>query len=139
MREYIAEVVPEHLYQRGNFLAWPWQRKRSFLEKYRITVVVNLWGKVDSDLEGMKYIVWPLRSDDDPGGVDGLLTLLHGLLDAGERLLIHCEAGVNRSVWLCGKLLRRWQGLTGKQAADRLAATVQRAKINPRLLRDLYQ
>jgi protein-tyrosine phosphatase len=100
-------IAPGRLYQRGHFLTWPRAQKWSLIEELGIRTVVNLWVKVDPDLsndKGLLYINWPIPGDRIPPDVDLMVPWLAKLLDRGP-MLVQCEAGVNRSMWLCGRLL----------------------------------
>lgn len=104
-RGALVEVFPG-VYQRGNFLSWPYAQKQALLAQYGITVVFNLWNKVDPDLSGScLYVNWPIRGNAMPDNADAMVSLGAALLNRGERLLIHCEAGVNRSVWFCAAII----------------------------------
>lgn len=101
MREGLHEIIPGRLYQRGNMLKWPAARKRQVLGERGISVVVNCWNKVDPDLSGMvdHYLDWPIATNELPPDADLVTEYVAGLVRAGHIALIHCEAGVNRSVW----------------------------------------
>jgi hypothetical protein len=137
MREGVSEIIPGKLYQRGQFMTWFLDRKMEFLKRNGITAVVNLWGKIDPELEGIRYFVWPLRSN-NPDNIDDLAIFVHNLMVEGDVVLVHCEAGVNRSVWLCTKLLMLYdESLSAQEALDQVSEKVGRTKVNKNLFASL--
>lgn len=67
---------------------------------------------------GCIYIEWPIFDGDVPNAekLSALVDLLHELYSmTGARILIHCQAGLNRSSLVTGLLLRRL-GHTGDDA-----------------------
>lgn len=99
----LHEIVPGRVYQRGQFVTFPVHQKLAMLERNRIDVVVNLWARPDMELhqkDGLIYIHWPIAGNVVPSPKWPIIDMLASYYDAGKNILIHCEAGVNRSVWL---------------------------------------
>lgn len=130
-------VIPDLLFQRGNFLTWPYAQKQRLLADNQITVVVNLWTKVDSDLStdepGRVYLHWPIPGDRVPAEWRLMRSFLGALLRANRRVLVHCEAGVNRSVWLCALLLADLEDISGTEALQRVEAAIGRIHVRSAL------
>lgn len=139
-RAAMSEIVPG-LFQRGNFHNWPRSQKWRMLEASGITMVVNVWHKVDPDLsadEGrVAYLVWPVVSTGLPKNADSVVDFLAGQLAQGEKLLVHCEAGVNRSSWLCARLLMAWKGMSREEAWATVKKANPSAELRPELEADL--
>jgi protein-tyrosine phosphatase len=131
------EVLAGRLYQRGQTLTWPADQKRRLLSETGATVVVNLWNKVDPDLTGVININWPIAGNVVPPDADAMVRSLSLLMGAGHVLLVQCEAGVNRSVWLCGRLVATRLGVSGQAALDVMRATVPGLRLRPALQLDL--
>ena len=139
----VNEVIPGLLFQRANFLNWPRRQKQAMLARHGIRVVVNLWHKADPDLssdaEGtLLYLNWHIAGDTVPDHAKEIIQLLLLLLHDRWPILIHCEAGSNRSVWLAAELVRRWGGVTGEEALEMIQSRVPGAKINRHLREALY-
>lgn len=99
------------------------------LRRYGITVVFNLWNKVDPDLSGqVLYVNWPIRGNAMPDHADLMVTYAASLLASGERLLVHCEAGVNRSAWFCAAILAKATDTTYDAALEKVQRRIPRAK-----------
>lgn len=125
-----AEIIPG-LYQRANFLSWTYKQKQDFLHEHGISVVVNLWNKVDPDLSGqVLYICWPIRGNKLPDGARALILMVAALIKRGETVLVHCEAGVNRSAWFCAEVVSQLNGLSLKDALAFVQEKQPRAKVN---------
>lgn len=124
----VVEVIPG-LYQRGNFLKWTYQQKQDLLREHGISVVVNLWNKVDPDLSGQcLYINWPIRGNAYPDQATAMIELVAARLVSGEHVLVHCEAGVNRSAWFCAELVAHATGWPYEQALAHVKTRIPRAK-----------
>lgn len=126
-RGSVIEVMPG-MYQRANFLSWPYRQKEEVLRRYGITVVFNLWNKVDPDLSGqVLYVNWPIRGNAMPEHADLMVDFAASLLVSGEQILIHCEAGVNRSAWFCAAVMAKARGITYDQAVEKVKMRIPRA------------
>lgn len=56
----------------------------------------------------------------DTSVVDELVEKVVDALTAGGNVLVHCQAGINRSNLVAALALRKWKGLTSAQAIDML-------------------
>lgn len=138
-RAWARDVVPGRLYQRGHFLTWPSEQKWDMLRELNIKTVVNLWVKVDPDLSnsaGLVYITWPIAGDEVPPDADLMVPFLARLLDRGP-MLVQCEAGVNRSLWLCGRLMAA-RGFKGNVALGTVLA-LAKGKMKSVFQADIYR
>lgn len=137
----VNEVLPGSLYQRGHFLTWTHAQKHEFLEDLGVDVVVNLWGRVDPDLSSnghdIYYVVQPVSSRSVGLEEEALVSMIGALMFAGHRVLVHCEAGVNRSAWLCARLVALRNHITAPEAWDIVKKAVPSARLRPELARDL--
>ena len=133
------EIIPALLWQRGQFLTWPAEQKRAALEERGIKIVVNLWHKIDTDLSpgakdyGRVYIHWHLSPSQPAKGTNLMVEMLVSLLNRGNGMLIHCEAGRGRSVWLTTELVRRYSGMSYDEAYAFVKARVPGADVRPEL------
>lgn len=62
---------------------------------------------------------------DSPGAhegkdVNGFVDKVVEALEAGGNVLVHCQAGINRSNLTAALALRKWKGLTSREAIDLL-------------------
>ncbi len=125
-RASINEILPGRIYQRGQFLTWPYEQKKRLLEQLGIDVVVNLWSKVDPDLSsgslGRVYLCWPTSPSEVPECADLFVEFLVNLVRVGKRILIHCEAGRGRSVWLSARVLADVEGIPRAEALRRISS-----------------
>lgn len=138
----LKEVIKESLYQRGQFVTFPWSSKMKMLEQYDIGMVVNLWARPDPELHtksGLVYIHWPMSGTEPPLLADSMIELINDYLCSGTKVLVHCEAGVNRSIWLVTRLLARNKSLSGCTSLEQVKASVNKTKLRPGLLKDLTE
>ena len=142
-RQGVAEIIPGVLYQRGQFLTWTYEQKAHLLEELGISVIVNLWHRVDSDLgrdiPGTAYLSLPMSPSALPADAELLIDYLAGLLRRGHTMLVHCEAGRGRSVWLATRLLARHTLVNKPTAWATVRAIVPRNSVHGPLLRDLEE
>lgn len=144
-RAGFTEVLPGRLYQRGQFLTWPARQKRKLLDNLGITVVVNLWHKIDADLSpddhGRIYINWHVSPSDAATVKNAwpLVELLAKLMHRGERVLVHCEAGRGRSVWLCAELVKAVTGMSGLEALSHVRERIPAENMRPELIQHLLE
>lgn len=141
-REGVNEVIPGLLYQRGNFLTWPASRKWAMLNRHGIRVVVNLWSKVDPDLSverpGLVYLNWHISGTEPPAEAAYVISMLANLARRGMPILVHCEAGVNRSAWLCARLVHALDpSLTGSQALQEVYNALPGVRMRSGLQEDI--
>lgn len=134
-------VIPGKLYQRANMLKWPAAQKEKLLAELGITVVVNLWSKVDPDMShgSRLYLNYPMTSlNVDEGTAATMTSAVARLIDAGHVVLVHCEAGRNRSVWFCTRLVMALENKGVREAGQLLYTLVPGAKLRPELAENLY-
>lgn len=140
-RAAMIEILePKRLWQRGHFLTWPAEQKLGMLRSVNVTTVVNLWTKVDPDLSGgeILYINWPISSEAVPPEASAMVAFLSTIMSHRPGgILIHCEAGVNRSIWLCARLLAERNGMSRQAALAAVKQRVLRANLRPALAADL--
>ena len=134
-------VLEDAIYQRGQFLTWPAKQKWERLERYKITCVVNLWSKVDPDLSsgnlGWTYLNWVCSPSVVPPDDNAYIYLLTKLIAAGGRVLIHCEAGRGRSVWLSTRLLASVEDISRPAALKIVESAIPSHNLTPTLRKDL--
>jgi protein-tyrosine phosphatase len=135
-------VIPDRLFQRGQFLTWSKRQKQRLLGELGITVVCNLWAKIDPDIAfeentNRMYIQWHTSPSVVPDDAETVIPMLAGLLRNGHRMLIHCEAGRGRSVWLSARVLAEYAGIPRIEALAQVLAAVPNADLTPTLLEDL--
>lgn len=136
----LNEIIPGKLYQRSQFMTFPWNTKLEMLNRYDIGMVVNLWARPDPELHaksGLIYLHWPIGGGERPRLSDAMIELIDQALWDGVKVLIHCEAGVNRSIWLSAKVKARHQLTGGIQAFNSILDLVTRTKVRSGLMSDL--
>lgn len=136
----LNEIIPNTLYQRGQFVTFPFATKMAMLERYNIDMVVNLWSRPDPELHaksGLVYLHWPIAGNVVPHMSREYIRFISDHMSEGYKVLVHCEAGVNRSVWLVAKLLARYNDLSGNDALERVQERISRVNIRSGLLVDL--
>jgi protein-tyrosine phosphatase len=95
------------------------------VDEHRLSVVIDLEQDLDRGIpahpNGVIYVYFPIRDEGLPP-----LTRLHAvarlgadLLQRGERVLVHCEMGLNRSALLAGLILVHG-GVSGEAAFARV-------------------
>ena len=131
-----VKLVAPGLLQRGQFLTWPHARKWQMIEDLGIGLVINLWLKTDPDLSGLSYINMPMPGDEVPKNAEHIAHLAAHW--TGGAVLVHCEAGVNRSAWFCARVLMA-KGLSGEDAYQHVMQAVPRARIHATLKADLLR
>jgi len=136
----LNEIIPGVLFQRGQFVTFPVKTKIEMLERYNINMVVNLWARPDMELhqkQGLVYIHWPIGGGDIPPLSAHMEHLILSHMHAKPAVLIHCEAGVNRSIWLITKLLSLYYNISGPEAWEQIQGKVGRTKVRNGLFVDL--
>lgn len=137
-RAAFNEVIPGKLYQRGRFLSWPRKKKDQMLEDHNIRVVINLWSKVDPEVSGDSnriYLHLPMKGNRPIDSVilDGLLVFLMPFVASEDAVLVHCEAGVNRSCYLVACLVAEYENISGKEALGIIEEKCGKVKMNKNL------
>lgn len=90
-----------------------------------INAIVDLEGDVDPNIDqeeiGDLYLYWPIEDGPlpDETTVRSLATFISGLMDAGYRVLVHCNQGLNRASLVTGRTLIE-RGVEPQEAVDLL-------------------
>ena len=137
---HLNTIIPGKLYQRGQFVTFPWSAKMQVLDKYDIGMVVNLWARPDPELhtrQGLIYIHWPIGGGEPPKNYHYMTDMIENYMRSGVKVLVHCEAGVNRSIWLVARLLAAYEQIDGSQALQRVSEAVGRVKVRQGLVTEL--
>ncbi|MBI4538927.1 MAG: dual specificity protein phosphatase family protein [Gemmatimonadetes bacterium] len=143
MDPQIAEIIPGGLFQSGR----PYWFEP--LLELGVSVLVNVGSEPDLWVDEWQarmpfqvgggrspaYLHHPLvdgsRDELDVAGVDALTHYVLTALDDARRVLVHCDAGVNRSALICAEVLCRHNpGLTGRDAVDAVRRAVGFALVN---------
>lgn len=140
-RATVNTILPGKLYQRSSFLSWPRSQKERLLKDLGVTVVVNMWSKVDPDLGWEQdidrfYIQWHTSPSAVPTDAEPTLRFLANLMENGHVLLVHCEAGRARSVWLATWLVALYCNIEPEAALEIVNQNVKDS-LRPVLLEDL--
>lgn len=126
-RNAINELIPKRLYQRGQILTWQRDVKTRMFKDHNIRVVLNLWPKLDHDLEDMNllgYYYVPInRSADinDPHvhiAANAIARILKHEEEAAA--LILCEAGKTRSVFVATLIAQKLWSCKRSEAFARI-------------------
>lgn len=138
---HLHTIIENKLFQRGQFLTFPVPAKMEMLEKHDIGMVVNLWSRPDPELHmksGLIYIHWPIGGGSPPYNAEAMIDLIESYMCSNVKVLVHCEAGVNRSVWLCARLLAKHEEISGEETFNRVTAIVN-TRMRPGLMEDLLK
>ena len=132
----VYEILTGKLYQRGRFDKWPKKRKLLELGELGITVVVNLIQIPDEDIagpDGVEYYMLPIADGKikDPDILNRLADRLVQRIMEGKKVLIHCNAGRNRSGLLSALVVRRYYHISGQEALNYVRGKRPRAIANP--------
>jgi hypothetical protein len=81
-----------------------------------------VWGSQYSTHEDTKHASVRMfdSPDEDPTLVSEIVDEVVEALNEGGNVLVHCQAGINRSNLVAGLALRKWKGMTSKEAIDLL-------------------
>ena len=131
----LYEILPGQLYQRGSLDRWRPGDRIQLLQTHRITWVVALWGVYDRfiALSVASYIYHPI-ADGKTVDVAPLHAIARRVADAmrqGQRALVTCHAGRNRSGFLNALILHQYAGLSGDEALAWVRRGRPRAVANP--------
>ena len=91
----------------------------------RIGCVIDLDGEVDHGVPSipnhMLYVYFPIFDEDLPdlARLDAVCSLGLRLLESGQKVLVHCGMGFNRSALVAGLILVQ-RGLSGTEAVERI-------------------
>jgi protein-tyrosine phosphatase len=108
-----------------------------FLERYRISVIVNCTTKYPFPDYKSTQIRVAVRDRGIEQDMDDMYTcmqevipIIHQMLERGERLLIHCYAGRHRSVCLVLGFLIRYAQMPLQEAIDAVQSKWRRVGLN---------
>lgn len=97
----------------------------SVVYEHELTVVIDLEKDLDRGIpahpDSVVYVYFPIRDEGLPplNRLHAVARLGADLLRKGERVLVHCEMGLNRSALLAGLILVHG-GASGETALERL-------------------
>jgi protein-tyrosine phosphatase len=109
----------------GLFISGHPDHARDFLSK-DVQIVVDLQGDVDTSVMESEeqgnttlYLYWPVEDGDmpNPDVVRNISRLVAGALASGEKVLVHCRSGHNRSGLVCARTLIE-QGRSPEEAIE---------------------
>lgn len=118
--DYLSPIIPEKLYMSGEPSSHPER-----LVEAGINVVVNLSEHEDHiDITSLadEYLHWPIED----GPLPDLRTLWRmvdwvvGAVENGRRVLVHCDAGLNRSGLVCALVVKDLLHLSGSAAVGHI-------------------
>jgi protein-tyrosine phosphatase len=125
----VTEILPELLigeYPRPQDAAW-------LRQTHRITAVLNLQDNDDLKIkgldlpaliasyqrEGIKLVRMPVPDSSDDhleDALDSVLERMHALVEAGERVYLHCNAGINRAPTVAIAFIHRYRAMVLDEA-----------------------
>lgn len=115
----LYEILPGRLYQRGHIeKRHPLDVAETF-RKHHISVVVNLHRRQNRNLPtNVMHIQWPIADNKVPSTLIllELANLLVRFIENGHVVLVHCNAGRNRSSLLSAIIVSMLLGISGKEA-----------------------
>jgi hypothetical protein len=95
------------------------------VQQHALSAVIDLEGGLDSGIpvnpNQVIYVYFPFRDEDVPTlhKLHAVARLGAALVQTGERVLVHCQMGLNRSALVAGLVLV-YSGLSGAEAVARL-------------------
>jgi protein-tyrosine phosphatase len=125
----LTPIIPGKLYQSGDVRTHPER-----LEKEGITAVLNLsyYGDPPSVVDSVEYVHWGI--DDGPlpdlKKLHAHVAVVVMWVRMGEKVLVHCDAGLNRSGLVNALAVRELLGLSGTQAVAHVRICRQWALCN---------
>ena len=114
---------------RGLYISGHPDHTRDFMSK-GVSAVIDLEGDVDTSIPQQEkqgdttlYVYWPIEDAEMPqhSTVRSIAAFVAQLMDAGERVLVHCHSGHNRSGLICARTLIA-QGMSPQKAIDTVRA-----------------
>lgn len=128
------EILPGRLYQRGHIDHLPAVEVQEALRKHNIGVVVNLHNRPSGNLGRVLYIHWPIPDNKLPDEITlkALANLLASIIQWSHKaVLVHCNAGRNRSALLSALIVRAIHEISGKEAMEFVQGKRPNALANP--------
>ncbi len=113
------EIVP------GLYISGHPDRTRDFVSE-GVHAVIDLEGDVDRSIpqeerqvDTTLYLYWPIEDADMPheATVRSIASFVARLVDAGDKVLVHCHSGHNRSGLICARTLIE-RGMRPTEAID---------------------
>jgi protein-tyrosine phosphatase len=95
------------------------------VKQHGLSAVIDLEAGLDEGIPAhpnqLIYVYFPFKDDDVPtlAKLHAVAKLGAALIEAGERVLVHCQMGLNRSALVAGLVLV-YSGLSGEDAVARL-------------------
>lgn len=95
------------------------------VRRHQLTAVIDLESGLDAGIpahpDRVIYVYFPFADEDLPTlrRLHAVARLGADLVEGGERVLVHCQMGLNRSALVAGLILV-YNGMTGAAAAARL-------------------
>ena len=132
----VYEILSGKLYQRGRFDKWPKERKLLELGELGITIVANMIRIPDEDIsgpDGVEYYMLPIADGKikDPDMLNRLADRLLQRILEGQKVLIHCNAGRNRSGLVSALIVRGYYNISGQKALNYVRRKRPQAIANP--------
>ncbi len=132
------------LYTRGATWKLSYAQKMAGMEELNYPIVVNLTRKVDYTLRDVTHYVHFPMSD---GRLDKVVDDVEALADAlaveilhnDRNVLVHCNAGRNRSGLLAALIVSKVETMTYKEALEHVRWARPRAVANPHFERYLVK
>lgn len=116
--DYDLGRVPYHVavsVTRGNLVHCHWLAKQNFNK------ILNLfqWGAYEVP-EGVEQVTVEMYDslDEISDQVEELADLVIGWLEEGHRVLVHCQAGLNRSSLIVARVLMKMYAMTADEAIE---------------------
>jgi len=97
------------------------------VEQHALSAVIDLEAGLDAGIPAnpnhVIYVYFPFKDEDVPTlhKLHAVARLGAALIEARERVLVHCQMGLNRSALVAGLVLV-YNGLSGEDAVQRLQA-----------------
>jgi len=135
----VNEILEGRLWQRGQFLTASRSSKRATLDNLGIDVIVNLWTKPDPDLDARPnerlYVHWPIHGTkvEDKFLLRLMVKFIVRLIEHDHKVLIHCEAGVNRSIFLVTLVVAALEKISTENALELVRGRCGRIKMQAAL------
>ena len=113
----------------GLFISGHPDHTRDFMSQ-GVSAVIDLEGDVDTSLpqeeeqgDTTLYVYWPIEDAEmpQPTTVRSIASFVANLMDSGEKVLVHCHSGHNRSGLICARTLIA-KGMESQKAIDTVRA-----------------
>lgn len=130
---HLHQIIEDRLYQSASWIGLDDTAARGLINRHGLSGAVTLWRR-DEQLAGL--LPWYLHSPLSDGKIHSGDTLdlvaseILRRLVQGERIVVMCHAGRNRSGLITALVLRRWDGITGEQALAEVRHARPRAVAN---------